>query len=62
MSDPKRPRGRPPIDPTDPSVPLTVRFPGKQLEDAAERARAERLTLPEWIRRALRDTAERDPR
>ena len=59
MSDPKRPRGRPPIDPTDRSVQISFKLPGKQLEDAAARASAERLTLPEFIRRLLRDG--RDP-
>jgi predicted HicB family RNase H-like nuclease len=62
MSDPpKRARGRPPIDPADPSVSFSLRIPAKDFEDATTRARDERVTLAEWIRRTLRGAAERDP-
>jgi predicted HicB family RNase H-like nuclease len=56
----KRPSGRPPLDAADPSVAITVRIPAKQLEAADDRAKVERITLPEWIRRTLRLAAARD--
>jgi hypothetical protein len=55
----KRPRGRPPIDPADRSVQYSIKIPAKQFEDATTRARDERLTLADWIRRMLREG--RDP-
>jgi hypothetical protein len=57
----KRPRGRPPIDPADRSVPYSVKLPAKQFDDATTRARDERITLAEWIRRMLRHGVDRDP-
>lgn len=54
MSDtPKRP-GRPALDPSDPSVPLTVSLPSKQLAAVSEHARQDRMTVQEWIRQTLR--------
>lgn len=50
----KRPRGRPPVEPGDPSVDVHVRLPSKTYDDAYDRARRERLTVPEVLRRALR--------
>ena len=61
MSD-KRPRGRPPIDEDDRSVDLSIKIPGKALDTAATRARLERVTLAEWIRRMLREGRDPDPK
>jgi hypothetical protein len=61
MSD-KRPRGRPPIDEDDRSVNLSIKIPGKALDTAATRARLERVTLAEWIRRMLREGRDPDPK
>lgn len=49
----KRP-GRPRLDARDPSVPVTVSIPSKQLAAATAEAKAARLTLQAWIRRTLR--------
>jgi hypothetical protein len=57
---PKRPRGRPPIDPSDRSVPYSVKIPAKDFAQAETRAKDERLTLADWIRRMLRASG-RDP-
>jgi hypothetical protein len=59
MSD-KRPRGRPPVDVTDRSVPYSIKIPAKDFAHAETRAKDERLTLAEWIRRMLRASG-RDP-
>jgi hypothetical protein len=48
-------RGRPPIDPNDVSVRLSVRLASKQYDAICARAGADRRTLPETIRRALAD-------
>jgi hypothetical protein len=51
-----KPRGRPPLADNDPSVPVTVSLPSKDLKDYADDAhQAGRLTMQEWIRRCLRD-------
>lgn len=54
---PPRPRGRPPLDDDrrSPSVNVHVRLSAPQYDAAYARARAERLTLAQWIRRALQD-------
>ena len=52
----KRP-GRPPLDEHDPSVPLTVSLPSKQLQAAKQQAEQERVTVHEWIRRVVREAA-----
>jgi len=49
-----RPPGRPPLDKDDPSVPVSVSFPSKQLRLAEADARRERITVQEWIRRVMR--------
>jgi hypothetical protein len=51
----KRPAGRPPLDATDPSVPVTVSLPSQELKVYADDAKGERLTVQDWIRRCLRD-------
>ena len=59
MSDtPPRP-GRPALDPTDPSVPVTVSLPSKELKLYTDTAKHDRLTVQDWIRRCLRDAHRR---
>jgi len=53
------PRGRPPLDRSDPSVYVSVAMPGRAFDWIYQRARAERLTVPEIIRRTLRDSANK---
>lgn len=45
--------GRPPLDPTDRSVVVTLAMPGRAFDAVYRRAQMERLTVPEIIRRAL---------
>ena len=52
----KRP-GRPPLDEHDPSVPLTVSLPSKQLRAVKEQADQERVKVHDWIRRVIREAA-----
>lgn len=54
----KRPPGRPPLDEEDPSVPLSLSLPAKQLRACEDSAKHDRLTVQEWIRRVLRHAAE----
>ena len=58
----RRQPGRPPIDDDDPSVPVNVKMPSKQYDEAFERAQRDRISVPEVIRRALRDTEKRNPK
>jgi hypothetical protein len=56
MSDHERDRrrgGRPPLDPTDRSVSLTLRVPSKQYDRLCADAQRERCTVPELVRRSL---------
>jgi hypothetical protein len=46
--------GRPPLDPSDPSVTITFRLPGKEYDTTLAHAKADRLDLADWIRRALK--------
>jgi hypothetical protein len=53
MSDPpppRRGRGRPPLDPHDPSVDVHVRVPSRQYDALYRRARDARLTVAEYLR------------
>jgi hypothetical protein len=45
--------GRPRIDPGDDSVPVHVVLPARQYDAAYRRAQADRISVPEVIRRAL---------
>jgi hypothetical protein len=45
--------GRPPIDPSSPSVPLTFRLPSREYDEIYACARVSRMTVPEWIRRMI---------
>ena len=51
-----KPRGRPrQPGPVPPSVDLHFRLPAKHYDEAYTLARRDRLTVPEWIRQAIRD-------
>jgi hypothetical protein len=50
----RRPVGRPPIDPTDPSVSVQVRLPSKQFDDLCRRALHARRSLPAQVRLMLK--------
>jgi predicted DNA binding CopG/RHH family protein len=55
MNDPPRRRpGRPPVAQDDPSVPITVSVPSKQLAAYKADAQQHHLTIQNWIRRQLR--------
>ena len=56
---PDKPRGRPRN--VDPTVTLSLRVTTKQFDATDAAARAERLTMGEWIRRVLRDAASGRP-
>ena len=45
-----KPRGRPRLDPKDPSVSVTVRLPSKQFDLTQKRADQARLPLRDWLR------------
>ena len=51
---PKR-TGRPPLDAHDPSVNLSISLPSKQFDAYAKRALKEDVSIPEIIRRTLRE-------
>ena len=55
----KRPPGRPPIDRDDPSVDVHLRMPSKLYDEAFERAQRGRVSVPEIIRRDMRQAAEK---
>lgn len=58
MSDVPTPRrsGRPALDERDPSVAVNVRLPSKWYDDTYARARRERVSVPERIRRDMRES------
>ena len=45
--------GRPPLDPDDPSVSVTVRLPSKQFDATQKQADEAQMTLADWIRKML---------
>jgi len=50
----QRPRsGRPPLDDEEPSVQVCVSVPASQYDHLFERARTDRVSVPEVIRRQL---------
>jgi hypothetical protein len=54
----RRRRGRPPLDAVDPrSVNVHVRLPTRQYDAVCRRASAQRVTVPELLRRAVRRDA-----
>lgn len=46
-------RGRPPLDPDDPSVLVSVRVTSKQFDATQKQADHERMTMAAWIRKML---------
>lgn len=54
-TSPKRPRGRPRLDPDDPnpSAALNLRVSAKQYDEVFRQARVARLEVPEYLRRLL---------
>jgi hypothetical protein len=52
-TNPRRRRGRPPLDERDPSISLHVRVPVKQFDAIYARSRAERVSIADWVRRRL---------
>jgi len=55
----KRAPGHPPLDDDDESVPVHVKMPSKQYDDAYKRATAARVSVPEQIRRDMHEAAEK---
>jgi hypothetical protein len=53
-------RGRPRLDPADPSVKVTINLPSKQFDAYCVQASRDRVSLPEAIRRHLRPS-EKSP-
>jgi hypothetical protein len=51
---PRRP-GRPPLEENDPAVPVLVKLPSKVYDALFKRAQDERMSVPEAIRRDLRE-------
>jgi hypothetical protein len=49
----RRRPGRPPLDPTDKSVGVSVRFPSRTLDAMYKHAAEARVSVPEWIRRTV---------
>ena len=54
--------GRPRIDPTDASVECCVTLPAKTYDELDARARRERVSIPELVRRALERAGRRHTR
>ena len=52
--------GRPPLDPTDPSVPVHVRLPSRKYDELYARAQRERLSVPAFIRQLIERAAHGD--
>lgn len=53
-------RGRPTLDATrEPSAKLCVRLTTKEYDDAHARALAARVSISEWVRRTIRNPADR---
>jgi len=57
MSETSKRAGRPALDASDPSVPLTVSFPSKQLAAAEASAERDRVTVQDWIRTVVRQAS-----
>jgi hypothetical protein len=52
----KRLRGRPRLDPTDRTVSVSIRFPGRQLERLYRDAELAAVTVPELLRRRIKNS------
>lgn len=46
--------GRPPLDASSPSERITIKLPGKQLDDLCRQAYHQQVSVPEIIRQKLR--------
>ena len=55
----KRREGRPPLDPNDPSVDIHFRLPSRQYDLTLANAKAARMELGDYIRRAIDVAARR---
>ncbi len=55
----KRVPGHPPLDDEHPSVPVHVKMPSHQYDDTYARAQANRITVPEQIRRDMHAAEEK---
>lgn len=55
----KRAPGRPPLDDDADSVPVHVKMTETQYDDTYQRARRARVTVPEQIRRDVREASEK---
>jgi len=55
----KRPPGHPPLDDDDDSVPIHVKMTTTQYDDTYRRARRARVSVPEQIRRDVREASEK---
>jgi hypothetical protein len=58
----KRPPGHPPLDDDDASVPVHVKMPSKQYDETYDRAQRARVSVPEQIRRDMREAEKRNPK
>lgn len=54
----QKPPGRPPLDSSDDSVPVCLTLTARQYDELDARAKRERVSVPEVIRRELRIAAE----
>jgi len=54
------PPGRPPLDRTDRSVVVCVAMPGRVFDRVHRRAQVERVTVPELLRRVLRQSERKN--
>jgi len=61
MADDKKAPGRPPLDSTDPdgTVGIHVRVPARQYDSLYQRAAAAGVSIPELVRRDLRNPGDR---
>jgi len=47
-------RGRPRLDHNDQTVGVHIKLPSRQYDEACQQAKQQRVSLPEYIRRALK--------
>lgn len=53
-SNKPNPPGRPRLDPSDTSVPVSIRVPSRHYERMNLEAKRARLSLPDWIRERMK--------
>jgi hypothetical protein len=61
VKPPPRPRGRPPLDRTDPSVNMHVRVTTRAFDALYAHAKRERLTFADYVRQRLREPERGEP-